>query len=284
MDAIDNDKNCKILWRHLKDMNSTTKQEIDILTHEGKVLINKNDIANCLNDHFSTVDEKLISNPHKSFKSEKINNYVNSKIIDDTKFSLYTVTNDEVLQGLKNLDTTKSTGTDGVGPRILKLSRSIVASPLAHIINLIWGLTTHINLERIHKLQKRAARLVLSVPFDFPSTVMFKKLAWMTIFTRIHYFQAVLMFKCMNGLAPDYLSIKFTACADLYNYCLRSTTSGLLHVPRPNSDFFKRTFKYSGLITWNNLPNNIKEIDNLDTFKTNCSNYFLTEQNKDARN
>ena len=148
----------------------------------------------------------------------------------------------------------------------------------------VWGLTTHINLERIHKLQKRAARLVLSVSFDFPSTVMFKKLAWMTIFTRIHYFQAVLMFKCMNGLAPDYLSIKFTACADLYNYCLRSTTSGLLHVPRPNSDFFKRTFKYSGLITWNNLPNNIKEIDNLDTFKTNCSNYFLTEQNKDARN
>ena len=39
----------------------------------------------------------------------------------------------------------------------------------------VWGLTTHINLERIHKLQKRAARLVLSVPFDFPSTVMFKK-------------------------------------------------------------------------------------------------------------
>ena len=68
------------------------------------------------------------------------------------------------------------------------------------------------------------------------------------------------MFKCMNGLAPDYLSIKFTACTDLYNYCLRSTTSELLHVPRPNSDFLKRTFKYSGLITWNNLPNNIKEI------------------------
>ncbi|CAC5400949.1 unnamed protein product [Mytilus coruscus] len=136
MDAIDNDKNCKILWGHLKDMNLTTKQEIDILTHEGKVLINKNDIANCLNDHFSTVGEKLISNPHKRFKSEKINNYVKSKINDDAKFSLYTVTNDEVLQALKNLDITKSTGTDGVGPRILKLSRSIVASPLAHIINL----------------------------------------------------------------------------------------------------------------------------------------------------
>ncbi|CAC5390362.1 unnamed protein product [Mytilus coruscus] len=120
-------------------MNSTTKQEIDILTHEGKVLLNKNDIANCLNDHFSTVGEKLISNPHKRFKSEKINNYVKSKINDDAKFSLYTVTNDEVLQALKNLDITKSTGTDGVGPIILKLSRSIVASPLAHIINLsLW--------------------------------------------------------------------------------------------------------------------------------------------------
>ncbi|CAC5423066.1 unnamed protein product [Mytilus coruscus] len=125
-------------------MNSTTKQEIDILTYVGKVLINKNDIANCLNDHFSTVGEKLISNPHKRFKSEKINNYVKSKINDDAKFSLYTVTNDEVLQALKNLDITKSTGTDGVEPRILKLSRSIVASPLAHIINLSLYITTGI--------------------------------------------------------------------------------------------------------------------------------------------
>ena len=69
--------------------------------------------------------------------------------------------------------------------------------------------------------------------------------------------------------------------ANKYAY-IKDVNMPLLHLPRPNSDFLKRTFKYSGLITWNNLPNNIKEIDNLDTFMTNCSNYFLTEQNKDA--
>ena len=50
--------------------------------------------------------------------------------------SLYTVTNADVFKYLTNLDIIKSTGTDGVGPRILKLSKSIIVDYLTHIINL----------------------------------------------------------------------------------------------------------------------------------------------------
>ncbi|CAC5357655.1 unnamed protein product [Mytilus coruscus] len=77
IDGIDNDKNCKILWRHLKDMNSISKQEIDILTDEGTVLIHKNDIANCLNDHFSTVDE------HAPVVTERVKNKYQPELYTD---------------------------------------------------------------------------------------------------------------------------------------------------------------------------------------------------------
>ncbi|CAG2203258.1 unnamed protein product [Mytilus edulis] len=136
MEAINNDKNCKTLWRHLKDLNSTTGHDIDMITYEDKNLTDKIDIVNCLNDHFSSVGEKLIPHPHSNFESEKINNYVKSKINDNTLFSLYTVTNADVFKYLSNLDINKSTGTDGVGPRILKVSKSIIVDSLTHIINL----------------------------------------------------------------------------------------------------------------------------------------------------
>ncbi|CAC5397636.1 unnamed protein product [Mytilus coruscus] len=79
MEAINNDKTVKTLWRHLKDLNSTTDHDIDMVTYEDKNLTDKIDIVNCLNDHFSSVGEKLIPHPHSNFESEKINNYVKSK-------------------------------------------------------------------------------------------------------------------------------------------------------------------------------------------------------------
>jgi len=41
-----------------------------------------------------------------------------------------------VLKELENLDISKSTGIDGLGPRILKLSAPLIADSLTHIINL----------------------------------------------------------------------------------------------------------------------------------------------------
>ena len=107
---------------------------------------------------------------------------------------------------------------------------------------------------------------------------MFEKLGWMTIFTRIKYFQAMLMFKCMNGIAPEYLSDNLHSISDVHSYSLRSTTLHHLHVPRPKSEYFKRTFQYSGIILWNSLPVDIKMVKKLDTFKKKCSSYFLKLQ------
>ena len=108
-----------------------------------------------------------------------------------------------------------------------------------------------------------------------------KELNWITIFTRIKYFQAILMFKCMNGLAPDYLTSKFTVCSDLYSHSLRSTTFGHLHIPRSKSKYFKMTFQYSGLIIWNNLPNGIKDLRHTESVKMKCA--YLLSQNKTRR-
>ena len=43
------------------------------------------------------------------------------------------------------------------------------------------GTTSSSNLERMSKLQKRAARIILLVDFNTPSAEMFKELSWLPI-------------------------------------------------------------------------------------------------------
>ena len=60
------------------------------------------------------------------------------------------------------------------------------------------------NLEKLYKLQKRAARIILNAKYDIPSLQLFKtKLGWLSIQNRLEYHKSVLMNKCINNSAPD---------------------------------------------------------------------------------
>ena len=59
----------------------------------------------------------------------------------------------------------------------------------------IWDNTSKNNLERIHKLQKYAARIILDAPPDSPSLPLFNELGWLNVFERMEFNKAVLLFK-----------------------------------------------------------------------------------------
>ena len=44
-----------------------------------------------------------------------------------------------------------------------------------------WGNKTAANIERLSKLQKRAARIILRADFMTPSTIMFGRLEWLSV-------------------------------------------------------------------------------------------------------
>ena len=70
-----------------------------------------------------------------TFDLDKMSAFVKDKVSDDVFFSLYSVTFSDVLKELENFDISKSTGIDGLGPRILKLSGPLIADSLTRIIN-----------------------------------------------------------------------------------------------------------------------------------------------------
>ena len=84
-----------------------------------------------------------------------------------------------------------------------------------------WGATTTANIERISKLQKRAARIILQADYMTSSTYMFEELGWQTIPKRLMYNKAVLTFKALNNLTPSYISNLLKPMSESHQLSLR---------------------------------------------------------------
>ena len=105
-----------------------------------------------------------------------------------------------------------------------------------------WGSTSKLNIERLSKLQKRAARIILKADFDTPSSEMFNELGWSTIENRHNYNKVVLTYKALNDLTPEYISNLLKPTFETHNRNLRSATNGSLSVPRSRTSLFDRSF------------------------------------------
>ena len=83
--------------------------------------------------------------------------------------------------------------------------------------------------------------------------------------------KANLMFKILNGEAPTNLQGPFSVCGTRYN--IRNSEMRL-NVPRPRTDYMKKSFCYSGAVLFNSLPQNIRKCQSLPQFKKAISKYY----------
>ncbi|CAC5426205.1 unnamed protein product [Mytilus coruscus] len=139
----------------------------------------------------------------------------------------------------------------------------------------IWGNTSDQNTNRLDKLQKRAARIILELPYDTPSNTMFQKLSWLRFTDRIIYHKALYVHRCLYGSVPEYLSNKISYVTNKNGMQLGSNTTQLLNIPKTRTNTFRRSFSYSGPTLWNKLPEALRHMSNINTFKTNCFKFLL---------
>ena len=101
------------------------------------------------------------------------------------------------------------------------------------------------NIERLCKLQKRAAQIILRADFMTPSTIMFDRLEWLSIPKRLMYNKAVLTYKALKNLTPAYISGLLKLVSETHTRSLRSSENGFLSVPRSRTEIYDRSFSYS---------------------------------------
>ena len=115
------------------------------------------------------------------------------------------------------------------------------------------------------KLQNRAARVITKSPFDSSSNLLLAVLKWEKLSLRFTKQRALIMYKTLNEFAPEYLSCLFTQ-RHVNDYNLRNL-EGRLSLPKPNTNYLKRSFCYSGACLWNNLPQDLKSVRSIGQFK-----------------
>ena len=77
-----------------------------------------------------------------------------------------------------------------------------VLSKLCYIHSISLGFTPKFNIERINKLQKRVARIILKVDYTTLLADVFQRLSWMPVSQQINYNKAVMTYKALNILTP----------------------------------------------------------------------------------
>lgn len=92
------------------------------------------EIANTFNNFFVNVASKL-KEPINNSSHDKLRDFCNSKLPQDTNFSIKNVEKDKILKHLSTLDSSKATGTDNIGPRLLKLAAPYIANDITYICN-----------------------------------------------------------------------------------------------------------------------------------------------------
>lgn len=127
---------------------------------------------------------------------------------------------------------------------------------------------------RLQKLQNRAARAITRSNYDIRSKDILKDLNWSTLNIRRKKQKAILMYKTMNGLTPRYLQEMFTKNENIYN--LRNNEQAL-KLPKPKTDYMRRSFVYTGAKLWNELPLNIKESTTIHSFKKAINDLYSTD-------
>ena len=78
--------------------------------------------------------------------------------------------------------------------------------PLIDYGSITWGAAPSANIERLNKLQKRAARIILHADFTTPSPLLFKELGWLSVSDRFKYNKATMIYKALNNQTPEYIS------------------------------------------------------------------------------
>ena len=122
---------------------------------------------------------------------------------------------------------------------LLNIYKTYVQSKIDYGLS-IWGCTTEVNLNRVQRIQNLLARIICNNFEYIPlrGIDLYRSLKLQTIRERRDYFLCVLMFKCIHGLAPHYLSNDVTMHVDIHGYDTRSAENMDLYIPRCTKEVF----------------------------------------------
>jgi hypothetical protein len=124
------------IWKIFKEFRSSnSSNEINEIIVNNQEITDKDLIADEFNSFFTNVAANLKDEIAPS-NFDLLNNYVSNKVPVPMFFNIPLITRDKVTNMISELDSSKATGLDGIGPKIVKLSADVISPTIQHIMNL----------------------------------------------------------------------------------------------------------------------------------------------------
>ena len=155
------------------------------------------------------------------------------------------------------------------------LAISLITSHLDYC-NAIFSGIPNCLLDRLQQVQNAAAKLVCNKRKYDSARDCLMYLHWLPVRARIDYKIAMMVHKCLNNKAPDYLKDLLTLNQPTRVGLHSSQSSHILVIPHTKcKTFADRAFSIYGPKTWNLLPEHLRTECNTEIFKCKLKTHLF---------
>jgi len=145
-------------------------------------------------------------------------------------------------------------------------------------VSSVWTSCNKEARERVLRMQKRAACIILEEQRISRTVTLFNNLSWIPFYNEAYIKRYELAYKRINGTLPDYLNASLRKNSDAHSRITRNVNVNLLRPLHRNISEGGRTFAVRTVKDWNNLPPSLKTKKSLKSFKAELWKIVLNSQ------
>jgi hypothetical protein len=138
-----------------------------------------------------------------------------------------------------------------------------------------WGSSYESTLEPIYMLQKKCIRIINRLKKCQSTDNFFLKCNILSVYKLFYFRISQLVYKEITGLNNTSVNFNFKKCAETHNHVTRAVTENKLYLESHSTTFYCQSVKSSGVIVYNKIPFNIRQLNSLNIFKRDLKMWIL---------